>query len=178
MNKSTNNVRAQFVLENELGLCEECVRLLIRPFSYQPTDHEGEAAKPDCCPLCFGILSSKEKSAFHTCFLGELNKAFDPYGGLHMNYISKDAPTIVLPPLMMVRAQCILGALSNNVDECDLKPVLSHSNAVDICNEMKSSSTEYSPMCSTIETGTVYRFLQHVIYYFKHPNSKSSEVIA
>lgn len=131
----------QSTLEGEVGLCEHCVRLLLRPSCYQDTKYEASfSSANDSCPLCFGLLSSPENSSFYHRLRDEVNRSFKPYGGLNSNYVSRDAPTVVLPPIIMIRALCILGVVSNVIDRnYESESMLRYSDAVEIYIHIKNT---------------------------------------
>ena len=102
-------------------LCEECIRLFIitskprnLPDSADSADnHDDNHENHDdmnmirnkhTCLLCLGILDD----AFTNTIINNVQQSFLSYnGGLVHNLLTKDSPTISIPPHLVIRAQCM-----------------------------------------------------------------------
>ncbi|KAK1747378.1 tRNA pseudouridine(54/55) synthase Pus10 [Skeletonema marinoi] len=112
-------------LRAEVGLCPSCISLVVADDGGSTTIKNPSSTESSChdCSICFG-LSSPSYQQEHIVPL--ITKYLNPYCEGRGNYLTKDSPTLNLPLLIAVRAQCAIGAAECFIKTKEQMPTVVH----------------------------------------------------
>lgn len=85
----------------QIKVCKDCTNLFI---SSSASRAKKISEDPTYCSICLGILDD----GFVSSVIDHVRTSFEAYGGIDVNVISKDAPTVAIPVHTAIRAYCCL----------------------------------------------------------------------
>ena len=109
---STSQQTIHDFLRVEVGLCSRCISLVIVNDDVRTSDIP-EHSVSSHCSICFGLLSPTYQQE-HIFPL--IKKHLTPYCKGRGNYFTKESPTMNIPLLIAVRAQCAIASAENFIN--------------------------------------------------------------
>lgn len=94
-------------LRAEVGLCPSCISRVVADGGCTTMTNPSIEISSCDCSICFGLSSSSYQ---HEHIVPLIIKHLDPYCKGRGNYLTKESPTLNLPLLIAVRAQCAIAA--------------------------------------------------------------------
>eukprot|EP00985_Skeletonema_marinoi_P012183 scaffold5837_cov123-Skeletonema_marinoi.AAC.3 len=154
-------------LRAEVGLCPSCISLVVADDGGSTTISNPSSTESSCrdCSICFG-LSSPSYQQEHIVPL--ITKYLNPYCEGRGNYLTKDSPTLNLPLLIAVRAQCAIGAA-----ECFIKTKETNADTGASSLRLRSAEEVYSKLKEYLRS-SIREVLERTITHLENNDDETS----
>ena len=160
-------------LRVEFGLCPYCISLVVADDGGSTTIANPSEDSDSCCndcSLCFG-LSSPTYQQHHIVPL--IIKSLAPYCTGRGNYLTKESPTLNVPMLIAVRAQCAIAAA-----ECYIKTKETNADTAAASIRLRSAEEVYSKLKEYLRSSireVIEKTITHIQNGDEARNSESQE---